>query len=79
MLLCVDFCGGYCSFLGNYSVVLKKAGLRVNKELSQAAKEKRCVKYQSVIFEKGHRPILIKITFLESAYRQLSNGICRFF
>ena len=40
MLLCVDFCGGYCSFLVNYSVGLEKAGLRVNRELSQAAKEK---------------------------------------
>ena len=40
MQLCVDFCGGYCSFLVNYSVGLEKAGLRVNRELSQAAKEK---------------------------------------
>ena len=39
MLLCVDFCGGYCSFLVNYSVGLEKAGLRVNRELSQSAKE----------------------------------------
>ena len=78
MLLCVDFCGGYCSFLVNYSVELEKAGLRVNRELSQAAKEKRYrVKHKSEIFEKGHRQILIKITFLESAHHQLSNGICR--
>ena len=78
MLLCVDFCGGYCSFLVNYSVELEKAGLRVNRELSQAAKEKRYrVKHKSAIFEKGHRPILIKITFLESAHHQLSNGIYR--
>ena len=61
MLLCVDFCGGYCSFLVNYSVGLEKAGLRVNRVLSQAAKEKRYrVKHKSAIFEKGHRPILIK-------------------
>ena len=46
MLLCVDFCGGYCSFLVNYSVGLEKehfAGLRVNRELSQVAKEKDIV------------------------------------
>ena len=64
MLLCVDFCGGYCSFLVNYSVGLEKAGLRVNRELSQAAKEKRYrVKHKSAIFEKGHRPILITYIF----------------
>ena len=39
MLLCVYFCGGYCSFLVNYSVVLEKAGLRVNRVLSQADKK----------------------------------------
>ena len=33
----------------------------------------------SAIFEEGHRPIVIKITFLEPAHHQLSNGICRFF
>ena len=33
MLLCVDFCGGYCSFLVNYSVGLEKAGLRVNRDI----------------------------------------------
>ena len=43
MLLCVDFCGGYCSFLVNYSVGPEKAGLRVNRGLSQAAKEKDIV------------------------------------
>ena len=43
MILCVDFCGGYCYFLVNYSVGLEKAGLRVNRELSQAAKEKYIV------------------------------------
>ena len=64
MLLCVDFCGGY-SFLMNYSVGLEKAGVRV--------------KHKSAIFEKGRRPIFIKITFLESAHHQLSNGICGFF
>ena len=37
------------------------------------------VKHKSAIFEKGHRPILVKITFLESAHHQLSNSICRFF
>ena len=46
MLLCVDFCGGYCSFLVNYSVGLEKAGLRVNRELSQAAKERPNTKVQ---------------------------------
>ena len=40
MLLCVDFCGGCCSFLVNYSVGLEQAGLGVNRELSQTAKEK---------------------------------------
>ena len=43
MLLCVDFCVGYCSFLVNYSVGLEKACLRVNRELSQTAKEKNIV------------------------------------
>ena len=80
MLLCVDFCGGYCSFLVNYSVALEKAGLRVNRGLSQTAKEKYIVSNTKVqFFEKGHRPILIKITFLESAHHQLTNAICRFF
>ena len=40
MLLCVDFCVGYCSFHVNYSVGLEKACLRVNRGLSQAANEK---------------------------------------
>ena len=35
--------------------------------------------YKNAIFKKGHRSILIKITFLDSAHRQLSNGIYRFF
>ena len=52
MLLCVDFCGGYCSFLVNYSVGLEKAGLRVNRELSQAAKEKDIVSNAKVQFLK---------------------------
>ena len=43
MLLCVDFCGGYCSLLVNYSVGLEKVVLRVNKELSKTAKEKDTV------------------------------------
>ena len=80
MLLCVDFCGGYCSFLVNDSVGLEKAGLRVNRELSQAIKKKISCQTQKCNFlKKGHRPILIKITFLGSAHHQLSNGICRFF
>ena len=81
MLLCVDFCGGYCSFLVNYSVGLEKAGLRVNRGLSQTAKEKDIVSNTKVQFLK--RPStdfdLKKNTFLESAHHQLSNGICRFF
>ena len=52
MLLCVDFCGGYCSFLVNYAVGLEKAGLRVNRELSQAAKEKDTVSNTKVQFLK---------------------------
>ena len=52
MLLCVDFCGGYCSFLVNYSVGLEKAGLRVNRELNQAAKEKDIVSNTKVQFLK---------------------------
>ena len=52
MLLCVNFCGGYCSFLVNYSVGLEKAGLRVNRELSQAAKEKDIVSNTKVQFLK---------------------------
>ena len=52
MLLCVDFCGGYCSFPVNYSVGLEKAGLRVNRELSQAAKEKDIVSNTKVQFLK---------------------------
>ena len=52
MLLSVDFCGGYCSFLVNYSVGLEKAGLRVNRELSQVAKEKDIVLHTKVQFLK---------------------------
>ena len=52
MLLCVDFCGGHCSFLVNYSVGFEKAGLRVNRELSQAAKEKDFVSNTNVQFFK---------------------------
>ena len=52
MLLCVDFCGGYCSFLVNYSVGLEKAGLRVKRGLSQAAKEKDIVSNTKVQFLK---------------------------
>ena len=52
MLLCVDFCGGYCSFLVNYSVRLEKAGLRVNRGLRQAAKEKDIVSKTKVQFLK---------------------------
>ena len=52
MLLCVDFCGGYCSFLVNYSVGLEKAGLRVNRGLSQTAKEKDIVSNTKVQFLK---------------------------
>ena len=61
MLLCVDFCGGYCSFLVNYSKGLEKAGLRVNRELSQAAKEKDIVSNTKVqILEKAIDRFLIK-------------------
>ena len=52
MLLCVDFCGGYCSFLVNYSVGLENAGLQVNRGLSQAAKEKYIVSNTKVEFVK---------------------------
>ena len=52
MLLCVDFCGGYCSFLVNYSVGLEKVGLRVNRGLSQTAKEKDIVSNTKVQFLK---------------------------
>ena len=52
MLLCVDFCGGYCSFLVNYSEGLEKAGLRVNRGLSQTAKEKDIVSNTKVQFLK---------------------------
>ena len=52
MLLCVDFCGRYCSFLVNYSVRFEKAGLRVNRELSQASKEKDIVSNTKVQFLK---------------------------
>ena len=34
---------------------------------------------KNAFFEKGHRPILIENTFLESARRLLSHGICHFF
>ena len=40
MLLCVDFCVGYCSFHVNYSVGFEKACMRVNRWLSQVANEK---------------------------------------
>ena len=52
MLLCVDFCGGCCSFLVNYSVGLEKAGLRVNRGLSEVAKEKDIVSNTIVQFLK---------------------------
>ena len=52
MLLRVDFCGEYCSYLVNYSVGLEKAGQRVNRELSQAAKEKNIVSNTKVQFLK---------------------------
>ena len=52
MLLCVDFLGGYCSFLVNYSVALEKAGLRVNRGLSQTAKGKDIVSNTKVQFLK---------------------------
>ena len=52
MLLCVDFCGGYCSFHVNYSVELEKAGLRVNREPRQTAKEKYIVSNIKVHFLK---------------------------
>ena len=52
MLLCVDFCVGYCSFRVNYSVGLEKAGLRVNRELSHTAKEKDIVSNTEVQFLK---------------------------
>ena len=51
MLLCVDFCRGYCSFLVNYSVGLETS-LRVNRGLSQAAKEKDIVSNTKVQFLK---------------------------
>ena len=81
MLLCLDFCGEYCSFLVNYSVGLEKAGLRVNRELSQATKEKDIVSNTKVQFLRKKRPStdFEKNTFLESAHHQLSNSICRFF
>ena len=52
MLLCVDFCVGYCSFLVNYSLGLEKAGLRVNRGFSQTAKEKDIVSNTKVQFLK---------------------------
>ena len=52
MFLCVDFCVGYCSFRVNCSVGLEKAGLRVNRELSQTAKEKDIVSNTKVQFLK---------------------------
>ena len=48
-------------------------------DLARSLTKKYRVGHQSAIFEKGHRLILIKITFLESAHHHLSNGICRFF
>ena len=40
MLMCVDFCVGYCSLHVNDSVGLERACLRVNRGLSQTANEK---------------------------------------
>ena len=40
MLLCVDFCVGYCSFRVSYSVGLEKPYLRVDRGHSQTANEK---------------------------------------
>ena len=58
---------------------LKKPACGWTDELARSLTKKYRVGHKSAIFEKGHRPILIKITFLESAHHQLSNGICRFF
>ena len=52
MLLCVDFCVGYCSFRVNYPVGLEKACLRVNRGLSQIANEKNIVSETKVQFLK---------------------------
>ena len=58
---------------------LKKPACKSTEGSARPLKKKYRVKHKSGIFEKGHRPILLKITFLESAHHQLSNGICRFF
>ena len=57
---------------------LKKPACGWTDDLARSLAKKYRVGHKSAIFEKGHRPILIKITFLESAHHQLSNGICRF-
>ena len=40
MLLCVDFCGGYCSFLVNYSVGLEKLACESTEGSARPLKKK---------------------------------------
>ena len=56
-----------------------KHALRFKKPRSGPFKKKISTLYKNAIFEKGHRTILIKVIFLKSAHRQLSNGIFHFF
>ena len=64
MVLCVDFGVGDYSFRVNYPVGLEKACPRVNRWLSQIANEKYRVGHKNAVFEKGHRPILIKKNYI---------------
>ena len=56
-----------------------KHALRFKKPRSGPFKKKISPLYKNAINEKGIRTILIKIIFLRSAQRQLSNGIFHFF
>ena len=77
MIFSVDFCDGCGSLLCKYSVGLDKIYLLFKTWRNQTAKEKYILSdTKNTFFEKGHRQILIKITFLGSAQCQLSNGIC---
>ena len=58
---------------------LKKPACESTEGSARPLKKRISCQTQKWNLKKGHRPILIKITFLESAHHQLSNGICRFF
>ena len=76
MLLCVDFCDGYCSFRVNYLVGLEKACLLVKRGLTPLTKNLSHIKVQflkrpSTDFDKSY-------IFGIGTSSELSSGICHF-